>query len=82
MKNIAKIIKEEWNKHNLTQVEFAIRSGLGLRFVREWAKSTARIDKVMQALYFFGYSLIAVKTEEIKKWEKLIFIMMIYFVAY
>lgn len=69
MKNIAKIIKEERKKHNLTQVEFAIRSGLGLRFVRELerAKSTARIDKVMQALDFFGYLLIAVKTEEIKK---------------
>ena len=39
----------------LTQEEFAIRSGLGLRFVRELeqGKETVRMDKVNQALAMF-----------------------------
>ena len=40
----------------LTQEEFAIRSGLGLRFIRELeqGKETVRMDKVNQALSMFG----------------------------
>ena len=40
----------------LTQEEFAIRSGLGLRFVRELeqGKETVRMDKVNQALAMFN----------------------------
>ena len=40
----------------LTQEEFAVRSGLGLRFVRELeqGKETVRLDKVNQALRMFG----------------------------
>ena len=40
----------------LTQEEFALRSGLGLRFVRELeqGKETVRLDKVNQALAMFG----------------------------
>ena len=40
----------------MTQEEFAIRSGLGLRFVRELeqGKETVRLDKVNQALAMFG----------------------------
>ena len=36
-----------------------MRSGLGLRFVRELeqGKTTVRLDKVNQALAFFGYSV-------------------------
>ena len=39
----------------LTQEEFAIRTGLGLRFVRELeqGKETVRMDKVNQALSLF-----------------------------
>ena len=39
-----------------TQPEFALRSGLGLRFIRdlEQGKSTVRLDKVNQALTMFG----------------------------
>ena len=53
---IGKYIKHERKKAGLTQEEFAIRSGLGLRFVRELeqGKETVRLDKVNQALRMFG----------------------------
>lgn len=56
MNNIGKFIKEQRKKIGLTQEEFAIRSGLGLRFVRELesGKPTVRLDKVNQALAMFG----------------------------
>lgn len=56
MNIIGKYIKEERKKAGLTQDEFALRSGLGLRFVRELeqGKETVRMDKVNQALAMFG----------------------------
>lgn len=53
---IAEFIKTERKKAGLTQEEFAIRAGLGLRFVRELeqGKETVRMDKVNQALRMFG----------------------------
>lgn len=56
MSTIGKYIKEERKKAGLTQEEFAMRSGLGLRFVRdlEQGKETVRMDKVNQALAMFG----------------------------
>ena len=56
MNKIAIFIKEERKKAGLTQEEFAVRSGLGLRFVRELeqGKDTVRLDKVNQALAMFG----------------------------
>lgn len=56
MNIIGKYIKEERRKAGLTQEEFALRSGLGLRFVRELeqGKETVRMDKVNQALAMFG----------------------------
>ena len=56
MNNIGEFIKTERRKAGLTQEEFALRSGLGLRFVRELeqGKETVRMDKVNQALAMFG----------------------------
>ena len=56
MNKIAEFIKTERKKAGLTQEEFAMRSGLGLRFVRdlEQGKKTVRRDKVNQALNMFG----------------------------
>ena len=53
---IAIFIKEKRREAKLTQKEFALRSGLGLRFVRELeqGKETLRMDKVNQALSMFG----------------------------
>lgn len=55
MNPIAKFIKENRKAAGLTQEEFAIRSGLGLRFVRELeqGKETLRMDKVNTALAMF-----------------------------
>lgn len=56
MNMIAEYVKTERKKAGLTQEEFAMRSGLGLRFVRdlEQGKKTVRMDKVNQALAVFG----------------------------
>ena len=58
MNKIGNYIKEERKKAGLTQEEFAMRSGLGLRFVRELeqGKETVRMDKVNQALAGFRRS--------------------------
>ncbi len=55
MNTIAEFIKQKRKELGLTQEEFAIRSGLGLRFVRELeqGKETVRMDKVNQALAMF-----------------------------
>ena len=52
---IAKFIKENRKAAGLTQEEFAARSGLGLRFIRELeqGKETVRMDKVNAALAMF-----------------------------
>ena len=57
---LSKTIKKERKKAGLTQVEFAERSGLGLRFVRELeqGKETLRMDKVNQALAMFGMIMV------------------------
>ena len=56
MNRIGDFVKEKRKEAGLTQEEFAIRSGLGLRFVRELeqGKETVRLDKVNQALAMFG----------------------------
>ena len=56
MSTIGNYIKEKRKEIGLTQEEFAMRSGLGLRFVRELeqGKETVRLDKVNQALSMFG----------------------------
>ena len=66
MNIIGNFIKEERKKAGLTQEEFAMRSGLGLRFVRELeqGKETVRLDKVNQALAMFGMEAIPGKKEE------------------
>ena len=56
MKVISEFIKQNRKALGLTQEEFAMRAGLGLRFVRELeqGKKTLRLDKVNQALAVFG----------------------------
>ncbi|MHB1452702.1 MAG: helix-turn-helix transcriptional regulator [Saccharofermentanales bacterium] len=65
MNTISRFIKEERKKAGLTQEEFAMRSGLGLRFVRELeqGKATVRLDKVNQALAMFGMETVPGKRE-------------------
>lgn len=65
MNVIGNFIKQERKKVGLTQEEFAMRSGLGLRFVRELeqGKETVRLDKVNQALAMFGMQAVPGKKE-------------------
>lgn len=57
--DIANQIQELRKKNGLTQIEFAKRAGVGLRFLRELeqGKITVRIDKLTQVLDFLGYHL-------------------------
>ena len=66
MNRIGNYIKEERKKAGLTQEEFAMRGGLGLRFVRELeqGKETVRLDKVNQALAMFGKEAVPGEREE------------------
>ena len=56
MKTISDFIKQNRKELGLTQEEFAMRAGLGLRFVRELeqGKETVRMDKVNVALGMFN----------------------------
>lgn len=53
---IAEFVKEARKQYNLTQVDLADKSGVGLRFVRELeqGKQTLRMDKINQVLSLFG----------------------------
>ena len=66
MNTIANFIKQKRKEAGLTQEEFAIRSGLGLRFVRELeqGKETVRMDKVNQALAMFGMVAVPGRKDE------------------
>jgi y4mF family transcriptional regulator len=59
MNDIGKQIQTLRKKAGLDQVEFARRSGVGLRFLRELeqGKMTVRLDKVSQVLDFLGHHL-------------------------
>lgn len=66
MNRIARFIKENRKAAGLTQEEFAIRSGLGLRFIRdlEQGKETVRMDKVNAALSMFGMEAVPGRKED------------------
>ena len=61
-REIAAFVKEMRKKFNLTQVDLADKSGVGLRFVRELeqGKQTLRMDKINQVLSLFGRQVGAV----------------------
>ena len=66
MNKIAEYIQASRKAAGLTQEEFAVRSGLGLRFVRELeqGKETVRMDKVNAALEIFGMQAVPGRKEE------------------
>ena len=65
MNKIAAFIKSSRRAAGLTQQEFAMRSGLGLRFVRELeqGKTSVRMDKVNIALAMFGMEAVPGRIE-------------------
>ena len=66
MNKIAEFIKINRKAAGLTQEEFAKRSGLGLRFVRELeqGKETVRMEKVNVALSMFDMEAVPGRKED------------------
>lgn len=52
---IAEFVKEKRKEYGLTQMDLSMKSGVGIRFVRELeaGKPTVRLDKVNQVLALF-----------------------------
>ena len=61
MNNLSPIVKSLRKQYNLTQQDLSLKSGVGLRFVRdlEQGKESLRLDKVNQLLDFFNYEVTA-----------------------
>ena len=61
MNNLSATVKMLRKQYNLTQEELSLKSGVGLRFVRdlEQGKETLRLDKVNQLLEFFNFEMVA-----------------------
>lgn len=61
MNNLSATVKLLRKQYNLTQEELSLKSGVGLRFVRdlEQGKETLRLDKVNQLLDLFNYEIVA-----------------------
>ncbi len=57
--NLSEIVKQLRKENGLTQEDLAMKSGVGLCFVRnlEQGKATLRMDKVNQLLDLFNYEL-------------------------
>jgi len=61
-------IRNSRKKLGLTQIEFAKRAGVGLRFLRELegGKATVRFDKLNQVLDFLGVHLELIRNQSIQ----------------
>lgn len=61
MNSLSVTVKMLRKQYNLTQEDLSLKSGVGLRFVRdlEQGKETLRLDKVNQLLDFFNYEMVA-----------------------
>lgn len=65
MNKIAKFVKEQRKQFKITQEDFALKAGVGLRFLRELeqGKETLQMDKVNQVLGMFGCEVGPTKKE-------------------
>lgn len=68
MNHLSITVKMLRKQYNLTQEELSLKSGVGLRFVRdlEQGKETLRLDKVNQLLDFFNYEMVATQKDDNK----------------
>ncbi len=59
MNNVSAVVKRLRKEHNMTQEDLCMKSGLGLRFIRdlEQGKASMRLDKVNQLLNLFNYEM-------------------------
>ena len=60
---LSKVVKNLRKEHGLTQEDLAMKSGVGLCFIRnlEQGKASLIMDKVNQLLDLFNYELTATK---------------------
>ena len=67
MNNLSVVVKQLRKQYNLTQENLALKSGVGLRFVRdlEQGKESMRLDKLNQLLDFFNYEMGAIPKERL-----------------
>lgn len=67
MKQLAQFVKERRKEVNLTQEEFAERTGVALTVIRkiEQGKTNLNMDKVNLVLQMFGHELAPVNSKEI-----------------
>lgn len=63
--SLSNTVKQLRKEYGLTQEDLALKSGVGLCFVRnlEQGKATLRMDKVNQLLDLFNYELTATPKE-------------------
>ncbi|PKP13080.1 MAG: transcriptional regulator [Bacteroidetes bacterium HGW-Bacteroidetes-3] len=66
MKDLAQFVKERRKEVNLTQEEFAERTGVALTVIRkiEQGKTNLNMDKVNLVLKMFGHQLAPVSLKE------------------
>jgi len=69
MKTLSEFVKERRNEANLTQEEFAERTGVALTVVRkiEQGKTNMNLDKVNLVLRMFGHELAPVNSKQLLK---------------
>jgi len=69
MKRLDEFVKERRKEVNLTQIEFAERSGIALTVIRkiEQGKTELNMAKVNQVLKMFGHELAPVNSQELYK---------------
>ena len=67
MKPLAEFVKERRREVNLTQEEFAERTGVALTVIRkiEQGKTNLNMDKVNLVLNMFGHELAPVNSKEL-----------------
>ncbi len=60
MNDLSSTVKQLRKQYGLTQEELSLKSGVGLRFVRdlEQGKKTLRLDKVNTLLDLFNYEMV------------------------
>ncbi|MFA7614021.1 MAG: helix-turn-helix transcriptional regulator [Candidatus Caldatribacteriota bacterium] len=64
---ISETVKQKRKELGLTQEDLALRSGVGLRFIRdlEQGKETVRLDKVNDVLRYFGLEVGVIKLRQL-----------------
>ena len=69
MKQLSEFVKERRKEVNLTQEEFAERTGVALTVVRkiEQGKTNLNMDKVNLVLQMFGHELVPVNSKDLNK---------------